>query len=115
MPTEPTDAELRGEVVYFHAFDVANEIRLDRAGERLSGRSAPFTARPHRPAPRAIPVARPLGVEPPTPTEHVNGSPVRLFVRIFDVGVVSVTVRVAFAVESLTALVPFHKPTIDER
>ena len=36
MPTEPTGAELRGEVVYFYAFDVASEIRLDRARELLA-------------------------------------------------------------------------------
>ena len=34
MPTDTTDARLRGEVVYFYAFDVANEVRLDREGNR---------------------------------------------------------------------------------
>lgn len=114
MPTEPTDAELRGEVVYFYAFDVANEIRLDRAAELLSGRSAPFIIRTDRPTPRSVPLSRPLAVEPPAMTVQMSGAPIRLLVRVYDVGVVSVTVRVAFASEALAALVPFHTPTLDD-
>ena len=50
MPAaEEPEGELRGEVVYLYAFDVANEIRLGRAAELLSGRAAPFAARPDRP------------------------------------------------------------------
>jgi hypothetical protein len=114
MPAEPTDADLQGEVVYFYAFDVANEIHLDRAAELLAGRSTRFTARWDRPAPRSVPVARPLVVEPTIPDARVNGCPVRLLVRIFEVGVVSVTVRVPFTVNSLAALVPFHNPTLND-
>jgi hypothetical protein len=43
MPTE-ADAEPPDEVVYFYSCDVANEIRLDRAAELFSGRSAPLSA-----------------------------------------------------------------------
>jgi hypothetical protein len=116
MPTEPTAAELRGEVVYFYAFDVANEIRLDRAAELLSGRSTAFTPRQDRPAPRSVPVpvSRPLVIEPNAPAAVVNGRPARLLVRVYEVGVVSVAVRVPFACDSLSALFPFHSPALPD-
>src|SRR5262245_58324295 len=114
MPTEPTGAELRGEVVYFYAFDVASEIRLDRAAELLSGQSVPFTVRKDRPAPRFMPVSRPLVVEPTIPAVRVNGCPVRLFVRIYEVGVVSVIVRAPFTSDALSTLVPFHNPILND-
>ncbi|MCE9562849.1 MAG: hypothetical protein K8U57_12460 [Planctomycetes bacterium] len=106
--------KLRGEVVYLYAFDVANEIRLGRATELLSGRSAPFAARPDRPTPRSVPVSQPLSVQPLSPTARVNDSAANLTVRVYDVGVVSVTVRVPFTSDSLAALIPFHTPTLDD-
>lgn len=114
MPTEPTGAGLRGEVVYFYAFDVANEFRLDRAAELLAGRSAPFAARWGRPAPRSVPVSRPLVIEPTYPDVRVNGHPARLTIRIYEVGVVSVTIRAPLAVDSLAALNPFYTPTLGD-
>ncbi|MFM8271922.1 MAG: hypothetical protein ACKODX_06250, partial [Gemmata sp.] len=104
MPTEPSDAALRGEVVYLYAFDVANQVRMDRAAELLAGRAAPFLAARERPAPRTVPVSRPLVLEPPVPGAGVNGCPVRLRVRVYDVGVITVTARVPFAAAALPAL-----------
>ncbi|MBA4190530.1 MAG: hypothetical protein C0467_21295 [Planctomycetaceae bacterium] len=114
MATETPGCELRGEVVYLYAFDVANEIQLDRAAVLLSGRAAPFVARPDRPTPRSVPISRPLAVEPPTATTRVNGEVGRILVRAYDIGVVSVTIRVSFTRDSLTAVVPFHTPTLDD-
>jgi hypothetical protein len=110
MP-DNSEAELRGEVIYFYAFDVANEIHLERAAERFSGRSTRFTVQP---APRSIPVSRPLAVEAPTPAVRVNGCPMRLLIRIYEVGVVSVTVRVPFVRNSLSQLVSFHTPKLED-
>lgn len=104
---------LRGEVVYLFAFDVANEIRLDRAAEILEGKAGPVEPAGERPAPRPLPGARPLTVELTAPPLRVNGEPARLVVRLYDVGVVSVTVRVGFERESLAALAPFHAPAAD--
>jgi hypothetical protein len=84
MPTEPTNAEQRGDVDYFYAFDVANEIRLDRAAGLLAGRTTHSTERWDRPAPRSVTVSRTLVVEPTIPTARVNGCPVGLLVRIYE-------------------------------
>lgn len=111
---ERREDELRGEVVYLYAFDVANEIRLDRAAELLAGRAAPFAARPERPAPRSVPVSQPLTVERAGPPIRVNGVPARVLVRLYDVGVVSVVVRAPVACDSLANLFPYHTPTLDD-
>src|SRR5262249_49384630 len=101
---EQPEHQLRGEVVYLYAFDVANGIPLDRASDLLSGRATPCTVRLDRPTPRDIPMSAPLAVEPPVTATQVNGSPAKLLVRLYEVGVISVTVRVAFASDSLAAL-----------
>jgi hypothetical protein len=105
---------LRGEVVYLHAFDVANEIRVEQVAELLSEKPFPYTLRPDRAAPRSVPLSRPLAIEPDLPAVRLRGNPVRLLVRVYEVGVVSVTVRAAFAVDSLPELLPFHDPTLDD-
>ena len=109
----PEPPSLRGEVVYLYAFDVANEVRLDRAAELLPGKSAPAT-RPDRPAPRDVPVPCPLTLELPKPAAQLGSSPVYLTVRVYEVGVVSVTARVPFARESLVELMSFHTPVLDD-
>jgi len=120
MPTEqssaerPGGSELRGEVVYLYAFDVANEIRLERAAELLGSQSQPFAARGDRPAPRDVPLARPLCVELPPLATQLRGSPLQLFVRVYEVGVISVILRVAVAGDTLAEFAPFHTPTLDD-
>jgi hypothetical protein len=94
--------------VYLYAFDVANEIRLDRAAERLAARTEPVGARRDRPAPRYIPATAPLTVEPPQSSLRVGGEPIRLVLRLYDVGVVCVVVRVPLARDSLAELARFH-------
>jgi len=105
---------LRGEIVYLYAFDVANEIKLERVATLLSGRPAPFTVRADRTAPRSVVYSSPLAIEPAAPAVRLNGESVRLLVRVYEVGVVSVTVRAAFARNSLVELIPFHNPTLDD-
>lgn len=104
---------LRGEVVYLYAFEVANEIRLDQVGELLAGESAPFTTRRDRPAPRDVPLVRPLAVDSPT-TARIAATPFGVLVRLYEVGVISVTVRMAFACNTLDELGRLHSPTLDD-
>lgn len=103
---------LRGEVVYLYAFDVANEVRLGAVAKLLSEPPVPFTIRPDRSAPRSIPLSHPLAIEPSPPSVQLFGLPIRLLVRVYEVGVVSVIVRAAFAVDSLSELLPFHNPVL---
>lgn len=104
---------LEGEVVYLYAFDVANEIITPRVREILSEKPFPFEIRMDRTIPKDMPLYRPLAIQPHILTARVQGSPVRLLIRIYDVGVVTVMMRVPFAADSLSDLMPFHNPEFD--
>jgi hypothetical protein len=101
---------MKGDVVYLYAFDVANEIVTARVREILSRQPAPYEIRLDQTVPRDMPLYRPLAIEPPPLPETVAGQPVRLQVRVYDVGVVSVVMRVAFEAERLSDLFLLHEP-----
>jgi hypothetical protein len=105
---------MKGEVVYLYAFDVANEIVTSKVQDILTARPVPFEIRTDHTFPRDVPLYRPLAIEPPALSSGLGGQPVRLLVRIYDVGVVSITMRVAFEVDSLASLLPFHRPVLED-
>lgn len=112
--TVPAKASLlKGEVVYMYAFDVANEILTPSVQQVLSEKPFPFEIRMDRTLPKDMPLYRPLAIEPHPLIEMVQGQPVRLLVRIYDVGAVTVMMRVGFEAESLADLMLFHNPTLD--
>jgi hypothetical protein len=104
---------MKGEVVYLYAFDVANEIVTARVQQILSEKPFPFEIRMDHTLPKDMPLCKPLAIEPRRATE-LNGAPVRLLVRVYDVGVVTVLMRVAFEVSSLRELMPFHDAQLDD-
>jgi hypothetical protein len=108
-----TGKALKGEVVYLYAFDVANEIITPRIREILSEKPFPFEIRQDRTLPKDMPLYKPLAIEPRPLSARLQGFPVRLMIRIYDVGVVTVMMRVAFEVDQLSALIPFHNPTLE--
>jgi hypothetical protein len=104
---------MKGEVIYLYAFDVANEISTSRVREVLSEKPFPFEIQMDRTLPKDMPLYKPLAIEPPPLTTLLHGSPVRLLIRIYDVGVVTVMMRAAFETESLTSLMAFHNPKLE--
>ena len=115
MP-EPTPAGgplLRGEVVLSFAFDVANEIATGRVRSLLSRVPSRHALRTDRTAPKSIPLYRPLEIEAGH-AATLGGRPVRTTVRVYDVGVVAVTLRVPFEAPEPTALRAFHTPVLDD-
>lgn len=109
-----SDPILKGEVVYFYAFDVANEIRLDLVASRLVGKLIPFTLRPDRTAPRSLPISHPLAFSPASIATTLGGAAIHLLVRVYEIGVVSITVRRQIGVPALVDLMPFHAPVLDD-
>jgi hypothetical protein len=105
---------MTGEVVYLYAFDVANEIVTAKIQEILSQTPFPFTIRDERTIPRDYPVYKPLTVEPPPAKTCLGGRTVRILIRVYEVGVVSIAARVPFAVEKLSDLAAFHNPMLDD-
>jgi hypothetical protein len=104
---------MKGEVIYLYAFDVANEISTARVQEVLSEKPFPFEIRMDRTLPKDMPLYKPLAIEPPPLAARLLGSPVRLLIRIYDVGVVTVMMRAAFETGDLASLMPFHNPKLE--
>ncbi len=104
---------MKGEVVFLYAFDVANEILTSRVREILSERPFPFEIRMDRTLPKDMPLYKPLAIEPHSLASQLHGAPVRLLIRIYDVGVVTVMMRAAFETGGLENLMAFHNPKLD--
>ena len=104
---------MRGEVLYFYAFDVANEVVAGRIGTVLDQRPAPLGLRLKHAAPKDVAFQRPLSVAPDLDA-RLSGEAVRAEVHIFDVGVVSVVLRVGFERPTLGDLRPFRDPVVDD-
>ena len=104
---------MKGEVVYLYAFDVANEIVTASVQEILSEKPFPFEIRMDRTLPKDMPLYRPLAIEPRPLPAPLHGTPVRLLIRVYDVGVVTVMMRVAFEANAIGDLMPFHNPKLE--
>jgi hypothetical protein len=106
---------MEGTVVYFFAFDVAGEIRTPLVRELLSERPFPFQIRVGGAVPRDVPIYRPLTVslKPETLSSNVGTVTLRPFVKVFDVGVLSISYEVGFQAGALSDLVPYHLLTVD--
>ena len=105
---------MKGEVVYLYAFDVANEIITARVEEILSEKPFPFEIRMDRTLPKDMPLHKPLAIEPRPLATRFRGQPVHLLIRVYDVGVVTVMMRVGFEVGALGELLSFHNPTLED-
>src|SRR5438874_3724998 len=106
------DDHMQGEVIYFYAFDVANEIITDRIGKILGAAPEPFALRLGHGTPKDVAFHRPLSVEPHSAGAMLAGQPVQIQIHIFQVGVVSIVLRAAFEQSCLADLHPYHKPIL---
>jgi len=105
---------MQGEVLYLYAFDVANEVVAAKVRTVLSQQPVPFEIAVPGNYPRDLPLVKPLAVEPPPLASRLHGQPVRLLVRIYEVGVVTITMRVSFAADALRELSRFHQPILED-
>jgi hypothetical protein len=103
---------MKGEVVYLYAFDVADEIVTARVQALLAKKPVPFEVRSDRTLPRDVPLYKPLAIEPAPLVGARPGQLVRLLIRLYEIGVVTIAMRVAFEVGTLADLVPFHRPVL---
>lgn len=103
---------MQGEVVYLYAFDVANEIDTGRIREILANRPTPFEIRPDRALPKDVPLYKPLAIESPSVETRFGGRAARVLVRVYEIGVVSIIMRVPCEAQSLHELLPYHKPAL---
>lgn len=106
---------MKGKVVYFYAFDVAREIRTSAIGTVLSEKALPFEIQLGPAAPKDLRIYQPRSVTLPVSQGSSNVGPVSLktIVRVFDVGVLSISFEVAFDQADPASLIPYHRLTVD--
>ena len=107
---------MKGKVVYLFAFDVAAEIRTANIGTVLSQKPIPFGINLGTAAPKDVPLYFPLMVALPAAKVASNIGPVTLktLIKVFDVGVLSVSFEVGFDLPDLPSLIPYHQLTVDQ-
>jgi hypothetical protein len=103
-----------GQSVYLYAYDVAGEIKTDKVRHVLGTTPVPFEMQSQRTLPRDVPIYKPLTVELARPLGTIGGRPLCPLVRIYEVGVVSIVMRVAFEVDTLAQLHALHTPKLDD-
>jgi len=103
-----------GEVWYLYAFDVANEITTSQIKTILGQTAVPYEIREHRNIPKEIPLYRPLAIEIPALSADLQSQPVRTLIRVYEVGVVTIGMRVGFSADKLQDLTHFHHPKLDD-
>jgi hypothetical protein len=103
---------MKGETVYLYAFDVANEIATENVRAIVAGESVPFELRTDHTVPKEVPFYRPLTFALTQRRLQMGERPVRVLVRVYEVGVVNVTMRVSFDAASLAELIPLHQPRL---
>ena len=81
--------------------------------EILSEKPFPFEIRMDRTLPKDMPLYKPLAIEPRPLAAPLRGQIVRLLIRVYDVGVVTVMMRVAFEAAALSELLPFHDAKLE--
>lgn len=108
-------SELKGEVVYLYAFDVADEIRTERIHKILSKKAMPYAIQLDHTLPKDIPFYRPLTIDLKREGWKLGGENVQPVLRIYEVGVVSIMISVPFSVGDLKDLMPYHRPVLDKQ
>ncbi|MBI3858139.1 MAG: hypothetical protein HY293_20855 [Planctomycetes bacterium] len=102
---------MKGTVVYLYAFDLANEIRTSQVREVLSQKPFPFQIRLGAAAPKDVPIYSPLTIslKPLECETSVGALTLKPFVKVFDVGAISISYEAAFNTPSIGDLVPYHQ------
>src|SRR5688572_21043557 len=94
---------MKGKVVYVFAFDLAQEIRTSEVRELFQQKPFPFQIRLGVAAPRDVRIYEPLTIA--LQAEQA----MRTFVKIYDIGAISISYEVDVDVPDLGELAKFHR------
>jgi len=100
----------RGEVVYIYAFDLAYDMKREPVREILSVPVKEYSVMPTKRSPKRLFFYRPQIVSlPPETRQGPHGAvEVQRSVKLFNVGAISIQVRVPFEVGRIEDLVGYH-------
>jgi hypothetical protein len=105
---------VKGEVAWFFAFDVANELLIDKAQQILGDRASFYRPQSKHEPTRGLSLRPPLAVALPPTSVAVRGAKLSVQIRLFDFGAVSVILKMPFESESLNGLSGLHDPRLDD-
>jgi hypothetical protein len=111
VPREPEDRKLRGEVVYVYAFDVAYDMKRQRLRELFGQAAQEFAIGQSRRSPKQWFFYRPDMVCLPTVERQTARGPMHISrtVKVFNIGAISIQMRVPFEVDGIADLLPVHQ------
>src|SRR5579862_1085499 len=98
---------MKGEVIYLYAFDVANEIITGKVPQLFASKPVPFEIRIDHTLPKDIPLYKPLSIDMEPLEASLGKNKVRSHIHIYEIGVISIALRVSFEVAKLSDLAPF--------
>jgi hypothetical protein len=106
---------MKGKAVYFFAFDVAQEIRTSDVATVMSEKAQPHRIQVGPAAPKDLPFDLPPSVTLPARNLSSSVGPITLksVIKVFDVGVVSISFEIGFDVAEPAALIPYHQVQVD--
>ena len=107
---ESSSVTLKGEVAYIRAFDLAYDMKRQRIGQVLGQTVHDYIIGPSKPGPKPGFFYRPQMVTLPPRIYQSSVGPleVAITIKIFNVGAVSIQVRMPFEVSSLDELVGYY-------
>jgi hypothetical protein len=101
----------RGEVAYIYAYDLAYDMKRRPVEHILSQRARDYFIEPSKRNPRQMFFHRPQVADFPAQTKQLSDGqvvPVKRTVKLFNIGSISIAVRVPFSVASIEELVAYH-------
>ncbi len=104
---------MKGEVVYLYAFDVANEILIGKVSELLASKPVPFEINTDHTTPKDAPLYKPLSIELAPITTLVSGQVIRSLIHVYEIGVISIAMRIPVEFKTIDELMPYHQPVLD--
>lgn len=107
---------MNAEVVYFHAYDIAQDADLELIEATMRETLEPFRFGRLKDAPRGFPVYHPLSIQIPAMQAEIGDEAVRLYpsVKIFPVGALSVKIRIPVSCTAIGDLLRYRNPVFSE-
>ena len=100
-----------GEVAYIYAFDIAYDMKRRPIAELLGQSLQNYSIGPSKRSPKRLFFYQPQMAELPSEQRHVYGEVVQIqkSIKVFNIGAISVLIRVPFEVEEIEDLVDYHE------
>lgn len=100
-----------GEVAYIYAFDIAYDMKRQPVVELLGQSLQNYSIGPSKRSPKQLFFYQPQMAELPAEQRQINGKVVQIqrSIKVFNVGAISILIRVPFQVEKIEDLVGYHE------